>query len=160
MRIISGRYKRLNLDTLEGDSTRPTKDMVKEALFDSLWVSEGESFLDVFAGSGAVGIEAVSRGLEDVVFNDLNKDACLDYTALFKTLKRDFDYIFLDPPYALDDYDNIFSLIQNNNVLKEKGIIIFEVRSDSKIKESYGPYKLYKERKYGITKLMYYKKEA
>ena len=65
MRIISGRYKRLNLDTLEGDSTRPTKDMVKEALFDSLWVSEGESFLDVFAGSGAVGIEAVSRCLED-----------------------------------------------------------------------------------------------
>ena len=60
MRIISGRYKRLNLDTLEGDSTRPTKDMVKEALFDSLWVSEGESFLDVFAGSVAVGIEAVS----------------------------------------------------------------------------------------------------
>ncbi|MGN1405874.1 MAG: 16S rRNA (guanine(966)-N(2))-methyltransferase RsmD [Erysipelotrichaceae bacterium] len=178
MRIISGRYKRLNLDTLDGDNTRPTKDMVREALFDSLWVNEDESFLDAFAGSGAVGIEAISRGLEDVVFNDLSKDACrvirsnlkkikadkklynLDYITLFNTLKRDFDYIFLDPPYALDDYDNIFNLIDTNNLLKQKGIIIFEVRNDSKIKDSYLSYKLYKERKYGISKLMYYKKEA
>ena len=178
MRIISGRYRRLNLDTLEGDNTRPTKDMVREALFDSLWVNEDESFLDVFAGSGAVGIEAISRGLEDVVFNDLSKDACriiksnlkkikadkklynLDYATLFKMLNRDFDYIFLDPPYALDEYENIFCLIETNKVLKEKGIIIFEVKSDSKIKDNYGPYRLYKERKYGISKLMYYKKEA
>ena len=76
MRVVAGKYRGTNLFTLEGNNTRPTKDMVKEALFSSLMVMPDESFLDIFSGSGAIGIEAISRGLDDVVFNDLNKDAC------------------------------------------------------------------------------------
>ena len=177
MRVVAGKYRGTNLFTLEGNNTRPTKDMVKEALFSSLMVMPDESFLDIFSGSGAIGIVAISRGLDDVVFNDLNKDACkmieknlakirvnkkvynLDYKALLNSLKTSFDYIFADPPYAFEYYDDLFNLIENNNLLKEKGIIILEVKSDNKLAERYSSYVLYKERKYGISKLLYYRKE-
>ena len=76
MRIIAGKYKRTPLNTLEGDDiTRPTKDMVREALFSSIMIYSDTSFLDLFAGSGAIGLEALSRGAEEVVFNDINREA-------------------------------------------------------------------------------------
>ena len=83
----------------------------------------------------------------------------LDYKALLNSLKTSFDYIFADPPYAFEYYDDLFNLIENNNLLKEKGIIILEVKSDNKLAERYSSYVLYKERKYGISKLLYYRKE-
>ena len=177
MRVVAGKYRGTNLYTLEGNNTRPTKDMVKEALFSSLMVMPDESFLDIFSGSGAIGIEAISRGLSDVIFNDYNRDACkiieknldkikvkkkvynLDYKDLLNSLKTSFDYIFADPPYAFEHYDELFELIQKNNLLNEKGIIVLEVKSDNKLKERFGAYLLYKERKYGISKLLYYRKE-
>lgn len=177
MRVVAGKYRGTNLYTLEGNNTRPTKDMVKEALFSSLMVMPDESFLDIFSGSGAIGIEAISRGLSDVIFNDYNRDACkiieknldkikvkkkvynLDYKDLLNSLKTSFDYIFADPPYAFEHYDELFELIQKNNLLNKKGIIVLEVKSDNKLKERFGAYLLYKERKYGISKLLYYRKE-
>lgn len=177
MRVVAGKYRGTNLYTLEGNNTRPTKDMVKEALFSSLMVMPDESFLDIFSGSGAIGIEAISRGLSDVIFNDYNRDACkiieknldkikvkkkvynLDYKDLLNSIKTSFDYIFADPPYAFEHYDELFELIQKNNLLNEKGIIVLEVKSDNKLKERFGAYLLYKERKYGISKLLYYRKE-
>ena len=177
MRVVAGKYRGTNLYTLEGNNTRPTKDMVKEALFSSLMVMPDESFLDIFSGSGAIGIEAISRGLSDVIFNDYNRDACkiieknldkikvkkkvynLDYKDLLNSLKTSFDYIFADPPYAFEHYDELFELIQKNNLLNKKGIIVLEVKSDNKLKERFGAYILYKERKYGISKLLYYRKE-
>lgn len=177
MRIVAGKYRKTNLYTLEGMDTRPTKDMVKEALFSSLMVRPDESFLDIFSGSGAIGIEAISRGLDEVVFNDINLEACkvieknlqkikenkkvynLDYKTLLNSLKTSFDYIFADPPYAFEHYDELFELIEKNSLLKEKGIIILEVRSDNSLKDKYNSYTLFKERKYGISKLMYYRKE-
>lgn len=177
MRVVAGKYRGTNLYTLEGNNTRPTKDMVKEALFSSLMVMPDESFLDIFSGSGAIGIEAISRGLSDVIFNDYNRDACkiieknldkikvkkkvynLDYKSLLNSLKTSFDYIFADPPYAFEHYDELFELIQKNNLLNKKGIIVLEVKSDNKLKERFGAYLLYKERKYGISKLLYYRKE-
>ena len=74
MRVVAGKYKRSTLLTLDSLATRPTKDMVKEALFSSIYV-EDSLFLDLFSGSGSIGIEALSRGARDVVFNDLSKDA-------------------------------------------------------------------------------------
>ena len=76
MRIIAGKYKRTPILTLEGeDITRPTRDMVKEALFSTINIYSDTSFLDLFSGSGSIGLEALSRGAEKVVFNDCNEKA-------------------------------------------------------------------------------------
>lgn len=176
MRIIAGKYKRTPLQTLEGDLTRPTKDMVKEALFDSLQVSEGENFLDLFSGSGSIGIEALSRGASKVVFNDANKEAVkiiesnldkiheqarvlnLDYEeCLFKLNDFPFDYIYIDPPYAFKEYDKVFELIYKYHLLNKKGIIVVEVRKNVDLKDNYISFEKYKEKKYGISKLIYYR---
>ena len=164
---------------MEGeDITRPTRDMVKEALFSTIYVDEDTEFLDLFSGSGAIGLEALSRGAKDAVFNDINKDAykiiCQnldkvhenrtvlqkDYKACLNALKgRRFDYIYCDPPYAFKDFDKVFELIEENDLLKEDGIVICEVRKETQLEESYGSLKNYKEKKYGINKLLYYKGE-
>ena len=116
MRVVAGKYKRSTLLTLDSLATRPTKDMVKEALFSSIYV-EDSLFLDLFSGSGSIGIEALSRGARDVVFNDLSKDAVkviktnlskfkedkrvynLDYLSCLNRLEDKFDYIFGDIAY-------------------------------------------------------------
>lgn len=169
MRIVSGKYKRKNLITLESNDTRPTKDMVKEAIFDTIQINEGDSLLDLFAGSGAIGIEAISRGAK-AVFNDLNPKAVTiikqnltsikeiatvyneDAFSLINRLKVSFDYIFIDPPYAFDKYDELIDLIKSNNLLKEGGLIIVEVNKDTVINHP-----VLKEKKYGISKVLYIK---
>ena len=177
MRIIAGKYKRTPLKTLDSLATRPTKDMVKEALFSSIQIYHDDKFLDLFAGSGAIGIEALSRGAYKVVFNDNNKEACeiilenlkkikeeakvtnLDYKeCLFKLSDYNFDYIYIDPPYEFKDYDELFTLIDKYNVLSQKGIIIIETRKDLDLKDNFNDLKKYKEKKYGITKLHYFKR--
>lgn len=177
MRIIAGKYKRTPLLTIDSLSTRPTKDMVKEALFSSIYIDEETFFLDLFSGSGAIGIEALSRGCKKAVFNDLNKEACkiikqnlnkinessdiynLDYVNLLNNLHEQFDYVYIDPPYAFNEYENIFKLLVENHLLKEDARIIVEVKKDVVLNDSIENYFLYKEKKYGITKLLYYRKE-
>ena len=179
MRIVAGKYKRTNLKTLEGDEiTRPTKDMVREALFSSIVIHNETLFLDLFAGSGAIGIEALSRGAKDVVFNDHNREAVkiirdnlekvkeerrvlnLDYRDCLRELKdTGFDYIYTDPPYAFKEYEEIFALVREYGVLKEKGMLITEVHRDTQLKERYPAFSCFKERRYGINKLLYYRKE-
>lgn len=177
MRIIAGKYKRTPIKTLEGDDiTRPTKDMVKEAMFSSIDIYEDTTFLDLFSGSGAIGLEALSRGAKEVVFNDLNKSACkiinenlkrlneermvynLDYQECLKLLNgKEFDYIFCDPPYKFIAYDDLFYYVCSNKTIAKKGIMIVEARKDSDLKDQYLTMHKYKEKKYGITKLLYYK---
>ncbi len=179
MRIVAGKYKRTPLKTLEGDEiTRPTKDMVREALFSSISIHNETSFLDLFAGSGAIGIEALSRGAADVVFNDSNSCAVriieenlqkvnekrlvlnLDYRDCLGELKdREFDYIYVDPPYRFSEYEEIFRLVRTYSVLKKKGIMIVEVHKNTELKEEYPAFRCFKERRYGINKLLYYRKE-
>ena len=179
MRIIAGKYKRTPLKTLPGEEiTRPTRDMVKEALFSSIAIYGDTKILDLFSGTGAIGLEALSRGAADAVFNDLNRDAVriirenlekvkenrtvlnLSYERCLEKMKDGgFDYIYCDPPYAFRDFDRLFSLVLQNNVLKDDGILIFEVRKDTVLEEHYGPLAMYKEKKYGINKLLYYRKE-
>ncbi|MDO4197891.1 MAG: 16S rRNA (guanine(966)-N(2))-methyltransferase RsmD [Erysipelotrichaceae bacterium] len=178
MRVIAGKYKRTPLNTLEGeDVTRPTRDMVKEALFSTITVYSDTKFLDLFAGSGAIGIEALSRGAEDAVFNDINKDAVkiiegnlsklnenrmvlnLPYEECIKRLKGyRFDYIYIDPPYIFNEHEKLFSLIEEYDLLNDDGIAIAEVNKSTVLNEEYNKVKLYKEKKYGINKLYYYKK--
>ncbi len=180
MRIIAGKYKRTPLKTLEGEEiTRPTRDMVKEALFSSIAIYSDTTLLDLFSGSGAIGLEALSRGAKEVVFNDISRQAAgiirenlkkvheerlllqLNYEDCLKKMKgRRFDYIFCDPPYAFKDYGRIFSLAEEYDALNDEGVVIIEARKNTELEESYGSMKLYKEKRYGISKLLYYRKET
>ena len=170
MRVVAGKYKRKNLITLEGDDTRPTKDMVKEAIFDTVLIKDTDTFLDLFAGSGAIGIEAISRGASKVVFNDSNPKAVNiikenlnnlkelatvhneDAFNLVNRLKESFDYIFIDPPYVFDRYDELIDSIKSNNLLKQGGTLILEINKDTIINHP-----IFKEKKYGISKVLYIK---
>ena len=121
MRVISGKARGVNLKTPTGMATRPTADRVKEAVFSIIQFDlPGASVLDLFGGTGQLGIEALSRGAKDAVFVDERDDACKlikenlrrtkleqqgqvirsDYNAFLKSTSRKFDIIFLDPPYA------------------------------------------------------------
>lgn len=175
MRVIAGKYKRTILNTLEGNDTRPTKDMVKEALFSSIDIDETATFLDLFAGSGAIGIEAISRGSKRVIMNDINPKAVaiiktnlakikeraivynLDWEACLSKLEgNQFDFIFLDPPYAFNEYTKLFDALVKFNILKKDAIIIWEVRKGTTIEE-HPNFRCIKEKNYGITQVSYYK---
>ena len=169
MRIIAGKYKRKNLLSLEGLDTRPTKDMVKEAIFDTIQISSDDNLLDLFSGSGAIGIEAISRGAS-ATFNDLNPKAvdiikknldsinenasvfCKDAFSLVESIDDSFSYIFIDPPYIFDRYDELIDLIKDKNILKHDGTIILEVNKDTVLRHI-----AYKEKIYGISKVLYIK---
>ncbi|WP_338983965.1 16S rRNA (guanine(966)-N(2))-methyltransferase RsmD [Spiroplasma endosymbiont of Othius punctulatus] len=153
MNVIAGKYKGRKLVTLEGDNTRPTLTRVKEDVFNIInnyFVYENKRVLDLFSGSGALGIECISRGTGHVVFNDTNKDAReiilanlkeiddtsysildRDYLDLINKYKDNgFDLMFIDPPYSKTDYyENVFESINNTSILNNFGIIICESNS-------------------------------
>ena len=122
MRIIAGKYKRTPILTLEGDDiTRPTRDMVKEALFSTISVDEDTAFLDLFSGSGSIGLEALSRGAKTVVFNDRNRDAVKIIKANLKKVREEREV------YNLDYSDCLSELVANGNVEEtEDGYLITE----------------------------------
>lgn len=172
MRIIAGKHKGRKLLPLVGDDARPTLDRVRENLFNILSNRVvGANFLDLFAGSGAVGIEALSRGAGKVVFCDKNpkiiahirKNLALinescdcvlgDYKTTLKKILKGYDIIYLDPPYAFDSLE-VLTEISNSGVLASDGIVVYEhdASTDIKIPDSF---ELFDERKYGIAKLSF-----
>ena len=177
MRVISGEYRSRILNTLEGNTTRPTLDKVKGAIF-SRYNSNinGSTFLDLFSGSGSIGIEAISRGASLVIFNDINNKANkiiesnlkmlkinnyelyqLDYIILLDKLKNyKFDYIYLDPPFNNIDYDELLNNISNSNILKDNTNIIVESTNDIKLNDKYNKLVLIKSVKYGNIKISYF----
>ncbi|MBQ1506287.1 MAG: 16S rRNA (guanine(966)-N(2))-methyltransferase RsmD [Erysipelotrichales bacterium] len=180
MRITAGKYRSRKLLAPEGESTRPTQDQVKEAVFSHLggMFDEGR-ILDLFAGSGAIGFEAISRGMKFACINDRdpkaadimrrNKDALklgdevlitnYDFNKSLKLLGAKgmkFDYIYLDPPYALEPYDKAMSKILQYDLLEENGIIIAESARDTEIQAE--GYVCYKEAKYGVARIRYFRK--
>ncbi len=176
LRIIAGKYKNMRL-IAPVDKTRPTKDMVKEALFSSLGdISDKEVILDVFAGSGAVAIEALSRGVKRAIVNDISKKAIkvikeniakveeeviiynLDQSELLKALDEPIDIIFLDPPYEFAKRDELMMAINDKKLLKDDGILIYEVDNKANLNDHYGDLVVYKKRSYGITDLYYFKR--
>ena len=169
MRVISGKYKGKVLDGFDLEGTRPTKDRVKESVFGSIQNKVKNSiFLDLFAGSGSIGIEALSNGSSKCYFvengdilkilnNNLkgidnsivvNKDYlyALDF---FKNNNIKFDIIYIDPPYHLGLMNRAIKYIEDNNLLNESGIIICEYEEESPICN----YKLIKEKKFGKTNI-------
>lgn len=149
MRIITGSARGAILTTLEGESTRPTGDRAKEALFSMIQFDiEGRRVLDLFAGSGQLGLEALSRGAEHCVFIDESREASdivlanakktglfdrsrvstMDFSAYLKSAadKEKFDIIFLDPPYASDYVSKSLELISKGGLLRAGGRIVCE----------------------------------
>lgn len=154
MRVIAGSAKRLKLKTLEGMDTRPTTDRIKETLFNMIAPYMYDCmFLDLFAGSGSIGIEALSRGAMEAVFVEQNPNAMayikenLQYTKLMHkaiTMSSDvmtalyklegdkqFDYIFMDPPYGEGLEEKVLSYLSESSLLSEEGIIIVETALDT-----------------------------
>lgn len=149
MRIITGRARGIQLVTLEGDMTRPTSERAKMAIFSSLQFElEGRRVLDLFAGSGQMGLEAVSRGAEHAVLVDQSKDAvkviqknaektrlsedctviCSDFAEFLRQRrgKEPFDIVFIDPPYAMKACKAAVEALLENRLLKPHGIIVLE----------------------------------
>jgi len=150
MRVISGTYRHRKLDYPENNpSIRPTKDRIREAFFSSLGNISNKTFLDLYAGSGSMGIEAISRGADKVTFVDYDSEA-IDYVkrnaaslkiedqceiikskdldALKKFIyeQKKFDIIYLDPPYESNCYDEALNYIFEGELLTEKGIVAIE----------------------------------
>ena len=179
MRVISGLYKGRNIKGFDIDGTRPTMDRVKESIFSSIQNYIDEAIcLDLFSGSGNLGIEALSNGADSCYFVDINKKAvntikenidslnitnhivmncdykdALDY---FKNNNIKFDLVFLDPPYKLNVIDSIINYILDNNLLNNKGLIICEF--DTEINKEYDKLKVIKEKKYGSKYVVIFKK--
>ncbi len=175
MRVISGKYKGKLLDGFDLEGTRPTKDRVKESVFGSIQNKVKNSiFLDLFAGSGSIGIEALSNGSSKCYFvengdilkilnNNLkgidnsivvNKDYlyALDF---FKNKNIKFDIIYIDPPYHLGLMNRAIKYIEDNNLLNEDGIIICEYEEESPMCN----YQLIKEKRFGKTNIKIFRKE-
>ncbi|MBQ8541364.1 MAG: 16S rRNA (guanine(966)-N(2))-methyltransferase RsmD [Clostridia bacterium] len=170
MRVISGRARGLKLLSLDGLDTRPTLDRVKEALFSMLtpYISQAV-VLDLFAGSGALGIEALSRGSDEAVFVDMLPSAmdivkknvslarftehsefhqknALDY---LRQCNKTFDIIFLDPPYKGELYEKCLTAIYENTLLNKDGIIVLEWDSTLSRPPVPSQFEILKERRYG-----------
>ena len=149
MRIITGSARGINLDTLPGEATRPTSDRAKEALFSMIQFDiEGRLCLDLFAGSGQLGLEALSRGAEKCTFTEISREAvdivianakktklfekCRVSTSGFEQFlksaagREKFDIIFLDPPYDAGYLPTALRLIFEGELLRDGGRIICE----------------------------------
>ena len=182
MRIIGGKYRSRVLASFVGDAVRPTADRVKESLFNMLALRfHGARVLDLFSGSGALGIESLSRGAEQVVFNDLSKDSVallrknlkslkiaegedvrvftLDAQLCLAAQKQPFDIIFIDPPYRLECGVEAIKTVAQKGLLKVGGVLVFE--RDRAFEGEIDGLEVYDERKYGKTYLTFFRvKEA
>lgn len=175
MRIVGGKYKGRTLFEFKGEDIRPTSDMARESLFNILQFDiYGKTFLDLFSGTGAVGIEALSRGAGKTVFNDLDRNSvalikknleklgvdedhqviCSNALTLLKSRENEFDYIFIDPPYKSELYEQLLSLSVGS--LKDGGTVILE--SETPIDLECEGLTLTDKRRYGRAHLTFYKK--
>lgn len=176
MRVITGTARGMKLRTLEGTDVRPTTDQVKESIFSIIQFEvENARVLDLFAGCGQLGIEALSRGAHSVTFVDNSRASVnivkenLEHTKLSKNtivknedsigflqMTRDtFDIAFLDPPYGKGLIEKALPLL----VLKmaQGGVIVCETAAEESLPEEVGDFSIYREYKYGKIKLTIYR---
>ena len=180
MRVISGKARGINLKTPDGLLTRPTIDRVKEALFSIInFDIPTSNVLDLFGGTGQLGIEALSRGAKSAVFVDQREDACklikenlkrtkleqdakvvrMDYLDYLKRCKEKFDIIFLDPPYAEVFLENALKCITEIDILQSGGIIVAERPLGKDLPWDFEGYTRSKDYKYGKVLLTIYRKD-
>ncbi len=180
MRIIAGNSRGAKLLTPEGDNTRPTTDRIKTTMFNIIAFDiQEQDVLDVFAGSGSLGLECLSRGANSATFLDIDKNAISiiqknvdklrvsenseilnkSYEEYLKSTKKKFGLIFLDPPYSKGIHQKALKLIAENDCLTDDGIIVLEISSD----DTYGDIEalgleVYKEKVFQRTSLCYIRK--
>lgn len=177
MRVIAGKYRSRTLAKFEGEDIRPTSDRVKESLFGILTPKiVGARALDLFCGSGSLGIEAISRGAGRTVFNDFSKDSIavlkknlsalkiseaevytMDYKQLLLSVGGKFDIIFCDPPYKADYADEILKAVGDRGLLSGSGVIAYERESAVECRDD--RFFVSDVRKYGRTTLTFIKKK-
>ena len=170
MRIISGTARGTKLYTLSGDNTRPTLDRVKESIFNIIQNEIEESVvLDLFSGSGAIGLEFASRGAKKVYLNDNSKEAThlsekveitnLDYLKALKKLEGNcFDIVYLDPPYKTDFIIQSINELLRLELITPKTIIILETDDEKRIInqiEKENRFQITDKRKYGIVYVLF-----
>lgn len=180
MRVISGSARGRPLKAVPGMSTRPTTDKVKEALFSMIGpYFEGGYVLDLFAGTGGLGIEALSRGMDKAIFVDLDYrsvetvKANLKATGLteqaevykndaeraLKTLAKrgaSFDLVFLDPPYRLKHGDKLMERMDELNLLEDQAVLVLEYESCFDYRDNFGRFKMIRKTDYGETGITIY----
>lgn len=181
MRIISGKNRGRQLKTLEGMNTRPTADRVKESLFNIIYAKVLDAkVLDLFAGSGALGLEAISRGAKSCVFVDSSKEAMavikknielcgakdkaeirnMDYELAMKkslAVNETFDLIFVDPPYGKDISENVLNKIEP--LLADSGTLIIETDEKDFLSDKVGSLVKTDVRRYGRTVISFFVRE-
>ena len=180
MRVIAGKARGVSLKTPDGLATRPTADRVKEALFSIIQFDlPGTAVLDLFGGTGQLGIEALSRGAKSAVFVDEREDACRlihenlkrakmegegrvvrsDYSAFLCTCREKFNIILLDPPYAEVFLENSLKMITEIDILQSGGIIVAERPVGKDLLWDFPGYTRSKDYKYGKTFLTIFRKD-
>ena len=179
MRVITGKARGISLKTPDGMLTRPTADRVKEALFSIIQFEiPGARVLDLFGGTGQLGIEALSRGAKSAVFVDAGEPACRlirenlkrtkldgqgrvirsDYLDYLSRTKEQFDIILLDPPYAEVFLESAIKKITEIDILRTGGIIVAERPLGKELPWEFPGYERSKDYKYGKTLLTIYRK--
>lgn len=177
MRVITGSARGRRLNELKGMETRPTTDKVKESIFNCIQFDvENARVLDLFAGTGQLGIEALSRGARSAVFVDKRTDAvrlirdnlalcdfsdhaqviCGDSMGYLSSLREKFDIIFLDPPYAEELLERAVAQIAKFDILSPHGIIVAESPMEKTLPALSEPYSIYREYRYGKIKVTIY----
>ncbi|MGM9873460.1 MAG: 16S rRNA (guanine(966)-N(2))-methyltransferase RsmD [Bacilli bacterium] len=175
--IVSGLYRSKKIDAPIDKNIRPTKGRIRDAIFNSLFYLNNKVFLDLYAGSGAMGIEGISRGCKKVYFNDVSSSSIklvnnnlkilnvdsniyqitnfkdIDALSYYKNNDIKFDIIFIDPPYEFNDYSLIVKLINEYHLLNKDGVIIVE--SNKKIEIDDKLVNIYKEKKYNDIYVWY-----
>ena len=181
MRVITGKARGVQLKTPQGLKTRPTTDRVKEAMFSIInFDIPGARVLDLFGGTGQLGIEALSRGAKSAVFVDAGEDACklirenlrrtkfekegkvvrADYMDYLKRCKEKFSLILLDPPYSEVFLENSLKMITEIDILKSGGIIVAERPAGKELPWDFPGYTRSKDYKYGKILLTLYRKDS
>ena len=179
MRVITGTARGARLETLEGLETRPTTDRVKEAIYSSIQFEiEGRRVLDLFAGSGQLGIESLSRGAASAIFIDASAEAVAvirqnlqhvkladkasvsasDYGQFLGHTKAIFDVVFIDPPYSKGLAEKALALVAPH--MSEQGVVIVETASIDELPETAGDFEMTQKKKYGKTVISYYRKKS
>ena len=177
MRIVAGKLRHRLINMTNLDTTRETQDKVRGAIYNMVGpYFDGGYALDLFAGSGAMGIEAYSRGISHVYLNDINKkalDVCMDnckqlgilndfsftnydYIDFCKKIDVKFNLVLLDPPYKMDNISDIMKEVYP--LLDKKAMIVFECKKEANYPLEFYDLELWKNKEYGIKRVVVYRR--
>lgn len=181
IRIIAGANRGFHLKTKDGLTTRPTLDRIRENVFNIIKGKvAGAEVLDLFAGSGAVGLEALSRGAKSAVFVEKDREAYRilkeniqktksmeksksfheSYDHYLRTCRNTFDIIYVDPPYELNAYQSVLEKLARHGCLREEGILILESHKEAVVPMETEVYECFRNVAYGNTKIYFYIKKT